>query len=122
MKALLPITMILVLSVGWAADVPPLPDDPTQPPTGVAAADGSMMPQSTMGLTSVVLPKKGKPSAVIDGQVVPLGGTVRDAKLVRISETSVILEGDDGVERLFLTPSVEKTVSTTKAAARRQKD
>lgn len=122
MKALIPVAMILVISAGWAADVPPLPDDPTQPPMGAVAADGSMAVSSAVGLTSVVLPKNGKPAAVIDGQVVPLGGTVRDAKLVRISENSVVLEGIDGEERLFLTPSVEKTMSSKKAAPRRQRE
>ena len=123
MKALLPLVMMLVISLGWAADVPTLADDPTRPPEGVVGADGTLQGNGTVGLTSVMLPRKGgRAAAVIDGQVVPLGGTVRDAKLVSITEGSVVLESGSGKERLFLTPEVEKKTSVTKAAQRRQKE
>jgi len=113
--------MMLLISLGWAADPSPLPDDPTRPPTGLVDADGNPLAPAS-GLTSVVLPKKGKPAAVIDGQLVPLGGSVRDAKLVRVAETHVVLEGPQGRERIYLTPDIEKMVIAPKAAPRRQKE
>ena len=122
MKAILPALMILVISAGWAADMPPLVDDPTRPPDALVGADGSVAVQGVQGLTSVMLPRKGRAAAVIDGQVVPLGGTIRDARLVKVSEGSVVLEGANGIEQLFLTPAVEKKTNVTRAAARRQKE
>lgn len=122
MKAWLPAAMILVISVGWAADVPPLLEDPTRPPEGVAGADGSLSPVTVSGLTSVMLPKKGRPAAIIDGQLVQVGGSVRNATLVRLTENSAVLEGEDGTERLYLTPDVEKKTNVTRAATRRQRE
>lgn len=113
--------MILVISVGWAADAPPLPGDPTRPPEGIVGADGSVA-TAVSGLSSVMLPKKGRPSAIIDGQLVQLGGTVRNATLVRVTENSAVLEGGDGRERLYLTPDAEKKMNTTRAALRRQRE
>jgi MSHA biogenesis protein MshK len=122
MKALLlSLAMLLTTSAG-AVDVSPALDDPTRPPAGVVGPDGSASASGSVGLTSVMLPKKGKATAVIDGQVVEIGGRVRDARLVRVSETSAVLEGPDGTERLYLTPDVEKKMIVTKGAVKRQKD
>ena len=95
-------------------------DDPTRPPAGIgpdgtAAAGG-------LGLTSVYLPKAGRAAAVIDGQLVSLGGTVRGAKLIAVSEDSVVLAGPEGRERLYLTPDVDKKMHENKAAARCHKE
>lgn len=86
MKALLPLVMMLVISLGWAADVPTLADDPTRPPEGVVGADGSTEQWHCWPDVRHVAAEGGRAAAVIDGQVVPLGGTVRDAKLVSITE------------------------------------
>lgn len=122
MKAWLPAAMILVISVGWAADAPPLLEDPTRPPEGIVGADGSLSPAAASGLTSVMLPKKGRPSAIIDGQLVQIGGSVRNGTLVRLTENSAVLEGAEGTERLYLTPDVEKKTNVTRAAVRRQRE
>ena len=118
---LLSLAMRLTTSAG-AVDVSPALDDPTRPPAGVVGPDGNASTAGSVGLTSVMLPKKGKAAAVIDGQVVEIGGKVRDARLVRVSETSAVLEGPDGIERLYLTPDVEKKMIVTKGAVKRQKD
>ena len=49
---------------------------------------------------SIVLPRQGKAAAVIDGQLVTLGGMVGDARLTRISETGIVLEGPGDREAL----------------------
>ena len=118
---LLSLAMLLATSAG-AVDVSPALDDPTRPPAGIVGPDGSAAASGSIGLTSVMLPKKGKAAAVIDGQVVELGGRVREARLVRVTETSAVLEGPDGIERLYLTPEVEKKMIVTKGAVKRQKD
>lgn len=112
-------TLLLGLLLASPAFAQPI-DDPTRPPPGLGA-DGAAGAGS-QGLTSVFLPKQGRAMAVIDGQLVPLGGTVRGAKLISISEGGVVLAGPEGRERLFLTPDVEKKVNVNKAAVRRHKE
>ena len=83
--------------------------DPTRPPPGMAgdpaAADEARGPV----LQSVILPKKGKPVAIISGQQVSLGGNFGDSRLIALSEREAVLQGPGGIERLLLTPGIEKT-------------
>lgn len=118
---LLSLAMLLSTFAG-AADMALTMDDPTRPPAGVVGPDGAAAGSGSIGLSSVMLPKKGRAAAVIDGQVVEVGGRVRDARLVKVTETSAVLEGGDGIERLYLTPDVEKKIIVTKGAVKRQKD
>lgn len=86
--------------------------DPTQPPGVFAEPTTSGVSESVnvSRLQSVILHKKGKKSlALIDGQTYAVGDMVGDAKLVKISERSVILRGSRGKEELLLTPEVEVT-------------
>lgn len=115
-------TMLLAASAGRAADAPPLLDDPTRPPEGIVGVDGSVVLQPSIGLTSVILPKNGRPSAIIDGQLIQVGGVVRNARLVRLTENSAVLQGDEGTERLYLTPDAEKKIKVSGAATRRKKE
>ena len=98
----------LLLPAGaWAQ--PAMLVDPTRPPAGVDRG----APLAEVGvspLQSVLILKKGRPLAVIGGQTVPLGGKYGDSTLTAINEREVVLEGPDGVERLRLTPAVEKTM------------
>jgi len=57
----------------------------------------------------VLIPKKGKPLAIISGQQVGLGERYGESRLVKLSEREAVLDGPSGVERLQLTPDVEKT-------------
>ena len=59
-------------------------------------------------LQSVLIPKKGRPVAVIGGQQVRLGENYGESRLVRLSEREAVLEGPSGTERLSLTPGLEK--------------
>lgn len=97
--------------------------DPTRPaaaylPGGVAEAGvPTIAPLSR--LTSVKLPHRGAvPSAVIDGQLVRLGERVGEDKLVKVNETSVVLEGKEGRETLYLIPDVTKTPAVKRTTNR----
>lgn len=116
--------LLLGLALPALATDPVLPlADPTQPPAAIVGLDGTVsMELANSGLTSVMVPKKGKPMAVIGGQLVPLGGMVGEARLVRLSETEAVLEGPEGIERLYLTPDVEKKMNVTRAASRRKRE
>lgn len=100
--------------------------DPTQPPAGFTAESaGAEVVDTGPRLQSVVLPRQGKPTAVISGQTVRLGERYGDSRLVRISENEVVLDGPQGVQRLSLTPEVSKVnvrEQRGKAPAGRKKD
>lgn len=117
-----PLLFAFWLAGAAVAAAPEVLQDPTRPPASVAGESGGAAEISGSRLSSVFLPKQGKPSAIIGGQVVPLGGMVGDARLVRVTESEAVLEGPEGIERLYLTPDVEKKMRVTKSAPRRPKD
>ena len=112
------LTLLLVVA---AAALPALPalaqpvlPDPTRPPAGLAQ-EGGQADAAALGpvLESVVIPGKGRPLAVISGRQVRLGEKYGDSRLVRLNEREAVLDGPSGVERLLLTPGIEKTNSMT---------
>jgi hypothetical protein len=72
----------------------------------------------------VIIPKKGKPSAVIDGQQVFVGQQIGDSRVLRISETEVVLKGAAGNETLKMFPDINKKPATISGVSkpRRSKD
>lgn len=89
--------------------------DPTKPPNTVLVDSASALavgeaPPARLQL--VKLPKEGRPVAVIDGKVVPLGGYVGEARLVNVTAREVVLRGPQGVERLTLAPDVDKRLAS----------
>lgn len=95
--------------------------DPTRPPAGISAPmpdAGQSGPSGQIAgplLQSVMIPKKGKPVAVIGGQQVRLGQRVGQSRLIRLTEREAVLEGPAGIERLLLTPGIEKTNVMTRS-------
>lgn len=96
--------------------------DPTRPPTSVASDPAMAGSETGPVLQSVIMPKKGKPVAIIGGQQVSLGGKYGDSRLISLSEREAVLQGPGGIERLLLTPGIEKTniIAKTPAAKRGQ--
>ena len=82
--------------------------DPTRPPAGVVAGE-TTDEQTGPVLQSVIVPKKGKPVAVIGGKQVAVGEMYGESRLIKLTEREAVLEGPAGVERLWLTPGIEKT-------------
>ncbi len=121
-RALLAMAMCCAAISAIAA--PEMLADPTRPPVAAMGGDfASGADAATSRLTSVVLPRHGgRPSAVISGQVVQLGGMVGEARLVRVTESEAVLEGPEGLERLYLTPEIDKKMNVNKAAQRRKRD
>ena len=91
--------------------------DPTRPPGAGAGWQGveDVAPAGKQ-LQSVLL-SGGRKLAIIDGTVVPLGGMLGEARVVKISETEVVLKMGEETETLKLFPGVEK--KTVKRAAGR---
>jgi MSHA biogenesis protein MshK len=91
--------------------------DPTRPPGSVEFAPG----ESDGGLQSIVRREGRKPLALINGELVPLGGQVGNARLVAVNEDSVVLLDASGHrETLKLTPGVSKTSVKPKPSASRK--
>ena len=89
--------------------------DPTRPPNTAAEDDGGAGILSGPRLESVLIAPDRR-VAVISGQQVKLGDKYRDAQVVRISESEVVLRTGDATETLKLFPGVDK-----KSRARREK-
>jgi len=107
----------------WAAAVHAQGADPTRPASiavgGADAGTGVSTPTET-GVQTVIIRAGGKSSAVINGQHVVVGGKFGEKRVLKISETEVVLKGDNGRETLKVTPSIEKTPAR-KTAARTQR-
>ena len=98
--------------------------DPTKPPS-TFTTPAALVDELRTGpdLQSVVIPEKGadgkksRPVAIIGGQEVRLGEMLGERRLTRLTEREAVLEGPDGIERLLLTPGIEKTNITRKSVA-----
>ena len=93
--------------------------DPTRPATaaaGPAAEAEAGQGAAANGLQTIIRRAGAKPAAVINGEYVVLGGRVGDAKLVKVGEDSVVLQGPTGKEEMRLLPGIEKKVAAAAAA------
>lgn len=104
---LMPVAMPVVLMAQGPGE---FVRDPTRPAYVVGEAGGVGVAASSR-LSSIVRREGRPPQAVVDGVLVSLGGKVGDARLVRIHETTVVLQSERGSETLMLTPGIEKTQS-----------
>ncbi|MFZ4537990.1 hypothetical protein [Propionivibrio sp.] len=110
LKPLFCMALMLVLSLltkGVVAQT--VLTDPTRPPVSISAPAQDAGEVAGSVLQLVKLTKKGKPVAVIGGQLVMLGGLYGESRLIKLNEREAVLEGPAGIERLRLTPGIEKT-------------
>jgi MSHA biogenesis protein MshK len=91
--------------------------DPTRPPSQVEApaAGGATVPRSGPLLQSVLISPQRK-IVIISGETVKLGGMYGSARVVKISESGVVLNEGGSLQTLTLFPGVEKTMSQMGAA------
>lgn len=84
--------------------------DPMRPPNAAEAAPAAGKPSSAPIGVQVILTSHERKVAVIDGKVVPLGGTARDGKLVGLTDTSAVLEKGRNGERdvVLMHPNIDK--------------
>lgn len=120
-------TINALLGMTVAATMPALaqtPADPTRPPAGFWAT-GTASPTVTVqpanaGLQTIVRRADGKLAAIINGRLVELGGRIGDARLVKVGESSVVLQSPAGKETLHLTPGIEKQPARPKRRGRKE--
>ena len=107
--------LALACSLAPAADAM---TDPTRPPASVAVAIEAQEATRVAPpvLQSVIIGKSGR-SAIIDGERVEIGGTFRDAKVVRIAEDEVVLRQGGVTQVLKMYPDVERKVVRAREVA-----
>ena len=113
------------------AQTPAVMPDPTRPPAGFvdqlsgaapgarsagaisvgAVAGEAADAEANSGLQSVLIPKHGKPVAIIGGKYVPLGERYGDFELVAVGESQVVLARGKERKVLKLTPRAEKSTA-----------
>jgi MSHA biogenesis protein MshK len=82
--------------------------DPTRPPGAGAFQQGAQEAAPAGRQLQSVLLSGGRRVAIIDGTLVALGGKLGEARVVKISETEVVLKTGEETETLKLFPSVDK--------------
>jgi MSHA biogenesis protein MshK len=116
MRALLMLMGIAACAAAWGQGL----SDPTRPPGSTNAASPAAgledLPSGPQ-LQSVLI-AQGRRVAVINGTTVALGGMVGDAKVMKISETEVVLKRGQETEVLKMYPGIEK--QATKRRVSRQ--
>ena len=92
--------------------------DPTRPAGNQVTAEGGSGVSAPVesGVQTVILRPGGKSAAVINGQYVVVGGTFGDKRVLRITESEIVLKGESGREVIKVMPSVEKTPARKTAA------
>ncbi len=95
--------------------------DPTRPPTAGAKAAAGKAGQSGWTLQSVLISPQRR-YAIINNEVVPVGGSIAGAELIAIAEERVTLRTREGLRILHLFPDVARlgaVDASPDAAARR---
>ncbi|MDH5534224.1 MAG: MSHA biogenesis protein MshK [Betaproteobacteria bacterium] len=86
-------------------------NDPTRPPAGMLGSDSAALGTSSAPvLQSVIISPAGK-AAIINGEMVRLGGTIGGARLVSVLESEVVLKEGGEEQVLKLYPGVEKSAA-----------
>ena len=95
-----------------------------QVPDPMRPAGALMTPEATggvaapveSGVQTVILRPGRKSAAVINGQYVEVGGKLGDKRVVKITESEVVLTGESGREVMKVTPAIEKVPANRKTA------
>lgn len=112
----------IVLALMPAVALAQAMSDPTRPPTGYAEADAGTA-ASGLVLQSVMISPTLK-AVIINGEMVKLGEKFGSARLVKITESEVVLKDGEESQVLKLYPGVEKRAvekPEARTAAKRRK-
>ena len=80
--------------------------DPTRPPAAGAKGVGKMEPSAWILQSVLISPERRY--AIINDEVVPVGGSISGAELLAIAEERVTLRTRDGLRVLHLFPEVTR--------------
>lgn len=112
--------LALAGSMGLTPALAQVPD-PTRPPDALLTpgGDGVAVPHESGVQTVILRPGGRKSAAVINGQYVEVGGMVGDKRVLKITESEVVLNGESGREVIKVMPAIEKMPVKKTAAKRR---
>lgn len=116
--------MLVTATLAAGAVSAQITSDPTRPPSGYAGVENSGVASGGPVLQSVMITPTLK-AAIIDGEMVKLGGKFGNAHLVKISESEVVLRNNEQIQVLKMYPGVAKrdsARSAAKAPSRRAKE
>lgn len=100
------ISVLLAPLFAPAAAVAQIVNDPMRPPTAVYAAPGDKTAAAGPLLQSVMITPSER-SAIIGGERVKLGGKYGEARVIKITESEVVLRSAGGIETLKMYPDIE---------------
>ncbi len=107
--------MLVMATLAAGALSAQITNDPTRPPSGYADVENSGLASGGPVLQSVMITPTLK-AAIIDGEMVKLGGKFGNAQVVKISENEVVLRDNEQIQVLKMYPGVEKRDSARSAA------
>lgn len=115
------LSLLLAGFVGAGPALAQLPD-PTRPAAMMTpeVVGGVAVPVES-GVQTVILRRGGKSAAVINGQYVEVGGKLGDKRVVKITESEVVLTGEGGREVMKVTPAIEKVPARKQTAAAKRR-
>jgi len=102
-RMLLKLAFALPLACGGACVLAQI-NDPTRPPGALAGGDPGA-PGGGPLLQSVMISPSGR-SAIIGGETVKLNGRYGEARVIRITESEVVLRTASGTETLRMYPDI----------------
>jgi len=82
--------------------------DPMRPSD---APSGSAAPASSAPALQAVITSPGRKLAVIDGNIVPLGASVRGSTLANVNDSVAVLQKDGARDVLLMHPDIDKKPS-----------
>jgi len=91
--------------------------DPTRPP-GASSAEAGGQGVATGPVLQSILVSSRRAEAIISGHTVKAGDKVGDAKVVKITETEVVLREGRDVQVLKLFPNIEKQPATSRVGSK----
>jgi len=90
--------------------------DPMRPANATEAAPSGQRNAGASGAgVQVILTSPERKLALIDGNVVPLGGDARGGTLVGLSDTGAVLHKDGSRDVLLMHPAIDKKPPSTAA-------
>jgi len=116
------LSLLLAGFVGAGSALAQVPD-PTRPAGALMTPDatGGVAAPVESGVQTVILRPGRKSAAVINGQYVEVGGKLGDKRVVKITESEVVLRGESGREVMKVTPAIEKVPARKETAAEKRR-
>lgn len=99
--------VVSILLTGWPLFcISQVLNDPTRPPPGIYSNEAAGSAAVSEPVLQSVMISPTERSAIIGGKTVKLGGTVGDARIIKITEGEVVLRSPSGTETLRMYPDV----------------